>query len=649
MMDVEVIADDTTDIEIIVEPDPVIEVPEQGPVGPQGPAGPQGDPGPVGPGGGATGPQGPQGPAGPAGASGPSDFSGLTGVATISQGGSGQTTAAAAFNALSPANTRGDIIYRNATSNARLGAGIAGQFLQTNGAGADPSWVDRSFDSLAPTTTRGDFIYRSSSVNVRLPAGTPGQVLQTNGTSAEPAWATLPMVSGPSGEVVAGVIAGGNIASSTLVLESTTGSGTSDSIYFKTGSQVTRGQIKTDGAFIWSAAKASIDVDSYGAGSSQGLSAWTIGSSDSSSVSSKERYTAWISNTSDGTGDGTVSGTTFVLGISGIKANWATTGVAGQWCGINLVLRGGYNNAVNVGDVTGYIGNVGVSYTNNYVALMEGTSGYFPAGSTTGSVVIRAQVAPIRITGLGDIGNNPGFGVYVGVQNGAAGVAYGAGNAATSPAYGTAGTWNYFLKYDYDDGTHAGYTSFSVLPSGWVTIAGPGSPNTNQKLIRVGGSVANNLEILNALGTTVIWSLTDVGLMITDQVRLGTSSGKKSIRVGGSVSNNLEIVNDANTSVIWSLTDAGWMQLGSGASGTKTIRVGGSVSNNLEIINSALTQLIWSLTDTGQMQLGVGSTTANGSVATAMSSLGPTGAHTTIQEWLTFTNSSGVTRYVPAF
>lgn len=41
--------------------------------------------------------------------------------------------------------------------------------------------------------------------------------------------------------------------------------------------------------------------------------------------------------------------------------------------------------------------------------------------------------------------------------------------------------------------------------------------------------------------------------------------------------------------------------------------------------------------------------TANGSVATTMTSLGPTGSHTTIQEWLTVQNSSGTVRYIPAY
>jgi hypothetical protein len=36
--------------------------------------------------------------------------------------------------------TQGDIVYRNASGLARLGAGTSGQVLQTNGTGANPSW-----------------------------------------------------------------------------------------------------------------------------------------------------------------------------------------------------------------------------------------------------------------------------------------------------------------------------------------------------------------------------------------------------------------------------------------------------------------------------------------------------------------------------
>jgi len=46
---------------------------------------------------------------------------------------------------------------------------------------------------------------------------------------------------------------------------------------------------------------------------------------------------------------------------------------------------------------------------------------------------------------------------------------------------------------------------------------------------------------------------------------------------------------------------------------------------------------------------GTGTFTANGAVATTMTSLGPVGSHTTIQEWLTITDAAGVVRYIPCY
>ncbi|RUV65850.1 hypothetical protein EOA64_00460 [Mesorhizobium sp. M1A.F.Ca.IN.022.02.1.1] len=66
---------------------------------------------------------------------------GVTGQLPIGNGGTGQATAAAAFDALSPNTTRGDITFRNATTNARLAASTSGYLLMTNGAGTDPSWA----------------------------------------------------------------------------------------------------------------------------------------------------------------------------------------------------------------------------------------------------------------------------------------------------------------------------------------------------------------------------------------------------------------------------------------------------------------------------------------------------------------------------
>lgn len=64
----------------------------------------------------------------------------LTSPVTIANGGTGQTSAANAFNALSPMTTVGDIIYGGASGvGTRLANGTTGQYLGAN-TGAAPSW-----------------------------------------------------------------------------------------------------------------------------------------------------------------------------------------------------------------------------------------------------------------------------------------------------------------------------------------------------------------------------------------------------------------------------------------------------------------------------------------------------------------------------
>ena len=150
----------------------------------------------------------------------------------IANGGSGQTTASNAFDALAPTTSSGDIIYRTAASggNVRLAIGSPGQVLgissglpvwTTIGGIGTVTSVDLSgggtgitysggpitaagtitasgttaiahggtsattaiaaFDGLAPTTTSGDLIYRTSTGNVRLGIGSSGQLLTASG------------------------------------------------------------------------------------------------------------------------------------------------------------------------------------------------------------------------------------------------------------------------------------------------------------------------------------------------------------------------------------------------------------------------------------------------------------------------------------
>ena len=144
----------------------------------------------------------------------------------IAHGGTGQTTANAAFAALSPMTTLGDIIYEDATPTPVRLAGnttTTKKFLTQTGNGtisAAPGWntivagdvptlnqnttgtasnvtgvvalinggtgtaaasANVAFNALSPLTTKGD-ILGFSTVNARVPIGTDGQVLTADST-----------------------------------------------------------------------------------------------------------------------------------------------------------------------------------------------------------------------------------------------------------------------------------------------------------------------------------------------------------------------------------------------------------------------------------------------------------------------------------
>jgi len=54
-------------------------------------------------------------------------------------------------NVATTITTQGDILYRDGSGLARLGAGTSGQVLQTGGSGANPSWVDASSGKVLQT------------------------------------------------------------------------------------------------------------------------------------------------------------------------------------------------------------------------------------------------------------------------------------------------------------------------------------------------------------------------------------------------------------------------------------------------------------------------------------------------------------------
>lgn len=72
----------------------------------------------------------------------------------------------------------------------------------------------------------------------------------------------------------------------------------------------------------------------------------------------------------------------------------------------------------------------------------------------------------------------------------------------------------------------------------------------------------------------------------------------------------------------------------------------------MQTVNNALQLNFNNGTEPGEMAFGPSATQSfahNASVATTMTSLGPEGSHTTVQEWMVVVNPQGFIRFIPAY
>ena len=102
----------------------------------------------------------------------------------MAQGGTG---------ASSTLTTQGDILYRNASGLARLGAGTSGQALLTGGTGANPSWGEAGGGKLlqvvtavhSTAATQGDATFVNTGLTAAItPSATSSKILITSVVNA---------------------------------------------------------------------------------------------------------------------------------------------------------------------------------------------------------------------------------------------------------------------------------------------------------------------------------------------------------------------------------------------------------------------------------------------------------------------------------
>lgn len=220
----------------------------------------------------------------------------------------------------------------------------------------------------------------------------------------------------------------------------------------------------------------------------------------------KEGYTLFVESRPAGSGDGTVPGSDFALGVSAVKDNWQTTTVEGQLCGLNIVVRGGYHGTnitapwFTPGDSAAIICNTVNSADQCFTATLESANYYMPNGAwIPGTLGIRTQINAIKQS------QGIAIGYLAVAENGGLGAAFQAQNVIGGAAGD--GFWSEAFRYLFDPGTGV-YEAFKINQAGHI-VFNSGGATTPKKTARVGAG--GNFEIINNADTAVIFKVTDTG------------------------------------------------------------------------------------------------------------------------------------------
>jgi hypothetical protein len=149
------------------------------------------------------------------------------------------------------------------------------------------------------------------------------------------------------------------------------------------------------------------------------------------------------------------------------------------------------------------------------------------------------------------------------------------------------------------------------------------------------------------------WSSSGVALGATGEVATATA-----IVAGGAGWTQGQVVTTGNGDIYTANVTSG--AITSLTTAVAATSQGTPPSNPLTVFgdfgNAATVNLTWAAATTlslnsagGVVKFGSGAFTANGTTAATLTSLAPSGAHATVQEWFTITDASGTVRYIPAF
>ena len=390
-------------------------------------------------------------------------------------GGTGQTSYAT-----------GDILYASATNTlSKLTAGTNGYVLTLSG--GVPTWASvpavTSFSAgttgFTPNTattgavtlagtlnaasggtgqtsyTIGDILYASGTTALsKLADVATGSVLVSGGVGVAPSYSATPTLT----SLTAPTVIGGTAASSTLTLESTSGVGTSDSIIFKTGSQLTRMTISTAGLVTANNFASSNVAITGGAIDGTAIGATTTSTGAFSSLSATNlSLTNPLGATYGGTGQSAVATGDILYGSA--TNTWSRLSAGTN--GYVLTLAGGVP--------TWAASSTGVS------TVSGGTTGLTPSSPSTGAIVLGGTLISAN--------GGTGFSTYA-----AGDLIYASATNTLSKL--TAGSSGYVLTISGGVPTWAPAAGTSSLTIGTTAISG----GTNGYILYNNSGVLGNLS-----------------------------------------------------------------------------------------------------------------------------------------------------------
>ena len=377
------------------------------------------------------------------------------GTVGISFGGTGQTTASAAFNALSPITTTGDLIIGNGANSAtRLGIGTASQVLTSNGTTA--SWVSGFNGTVGATTpSTGAFTTVSANGSISSAASTGAYSYGTLGYSDANIFASYTNSVNTYNEIVLQNTNSGSLASTDFIVSNNNGT---SSAYFGDFGMNSSG-FSGSGAF--NAPNAVFLTATSG-----DLAIGTTTSNAIHFVVNNGATDAMTIGTSGAITAGTWNGSTIGVGYGGTGTATAFTSGSVVFAGSSGVYS--QNNSKFFWDNTNYRLGLNTASPTTTLTILSATqtttpSGTLPAG--TDIYIVGANAANTRITQ--DSYGTGNYGAFTGRS---------ARGTAASPTASQSG--DFLVQF-----TARGYgaTGFGTASTGYVAfLAAENFSDTNQ-------------------------------------------------------------------------------------------------------------------------------------------------------------------------